>query len=178
LVNVSERDPLRYEPFPEGTPVVVAVEVFLAETLGGTWRSWYKGHMKAVPDAALWAQYKDNEDGRKVLTGLLLVGDAITADMLRRVPVTALENSATLTGVDQAVRKALKDLPSLERGERSPEEFSQLVAEHYKAWAQFVSHPVAAMAAEAKVKPATMHTWVREARLRGFLPPARRGKGR
>jgi hypothetical protein len=58
----------------------------------------------------------------------------------------------------------------------SPEQISELVAQHYKTWARGVPHPAAAMAAEANAKLATVHTWIREARLRGYLPPAQRGK--
>ena len=102
--------------------------------------------------------------------------DAITTDRLKSVPVRALENSWNLTkNVD--AREEIRDLPKLERDGRTPEEFGQLVAEHYKAWAAIVPHPVAAMAADAGVKAPTVHGWVREARLRGFLPPAQRGKG-
>jgi hypothetical protein len=111
-----------------------------------------------------------------VLAGVLLLSDAITGEMLRKVPVAALENSRNLTEAGGRPPE-VDELHPLRDADRSdPESFSRLVAEHYRAWARVVPHPVAAMARDAEVKPPTVHTWVREARLRGLLPPARRGK--
>jgi hypothetical protein len=112
---------------------------------------------------------------------VMLLGGAITADLLRKVPVAALENSQNLGDVfseryDQ-IHAELAKLPALERGKLDAEDFSRLVAEHYKTWARHVPHPALEMAVRWGVKSPTMHTWIREARLRGFLPPARRGKG-
>lgn len=183
LANVSERDRLTYD-FDES--FVNDFAKVLSQKTGLDWRGVHKGHANAIPEAAVFNALRQDENGRWVLAGVMVLadirpdgpGDAVTAEMLRKVSVTAMENSANLTGVDELIHGQLDELPRLERADRGPEEFSRIVAEHYKVWAQYVTHPVAAMAAEAKVKPATMHTWVREARLRGFLPPARRGKGR
>lgn len=174
---MTERKRWEYHPF-DGPDDVNELTQKLVDLLGPDWAGWHLGDL--VPGAAVWAQFTETESGRQILSGLLLLGDAITADMLRKVPVSALENSESLT--NRAAEARLKDerarLPRLERDEdMSPEDFSRLVAEHYKAWARAVPHPAAAMAAEADVKPPTMHTWIREARLRGFLPPAKRGKG-
>ena len=74
-------------------------------------------------------------------------------------------------------RQALADLPPLRRSpDLSAEDFSHLVADHYRLWAEAVPNPAAAMAAEHGVKLPTMHGWIREARLRGLLPKAQRGK--
>ncbi len=120
--------------------------------------------------------FREDESGRWVLAGVLLVGDAITAEMLRSVPVSVVEGAQN----DQAAataREELAKLTPLQDADRSdPEAFSQLVADHYKLWARAVPAPVASMAATAGVKAPTVHTWVREARLRGLLPRARRGK--
>jgi hypothetical protein len=110
------------------------------------------------------------------VSALLLVGEALTAETLRRVPMSAIENSANLSRQD-VNRKALVDLPPLRRSpDLSAEQFSQLVADHYRLWAEAVPNPAAAMAAEHGVKLPTVHGWIREARLRGMLPKARRGK--
>jgi hypothetical protein len=150
----------------------------LNEMDGPDWAGWHYG--VSVPEAALFAKFVKNEAGRMVLAGVMLLGDAITADQLRKVPIAALENSRNLSqeGVaayDQ-MRVELAKLPPLVRDDLSGEDFSRLVAEHFKIWARHVPHPAAAMAVEWTVKPPTMHTWIREARLRGFLPPAKRGK--
>lgn len=176
----------RRKPLPEdeprtfvpGEPDVQVVEKWLDRRLGPKWHGWDADNSR-VPDTAMFCQVKRNDAGRWVLTGLLLLGESITADRLRVVPVAEVENGVNLTADGGDWRAELDALPALERGAgMSPEDFSQLVAEHYKAWARHVAHPAAAMAAEWNVKVPTMHTWIREARLRGYLPPARRGKGR
>ena len=148
------------------------IETALTSALGGMWRSW---RSEKAPFKRAAAQFTEGKDGRLVMSGLLVLDDAITTDRLKSVPVRTLENSWNLTRSIDA-REEIRDLPTLERAGRAPEEFAQLVAEHYRAWAAIVPHPVAAMAADAGVKAPTVHGWVREARLRGFLPPAARGK--
>ncbi len=58
----------------------------------------------------------------------------------------------------------------------SPDEFYPLVAEAYAEYAQRTRAPAKEIAAEADVPVTTAHRWIREARRRGFLPPARRGR--
>lgn len=161
----------------EGQLDVSDVEGVLREKLGGEWSGWHRGDV--VPGLALWARFTESESGRQVLSGLLLLGDSITGEQLRKVPVSVLENSHNLTASYSAgeLKEDLAKLRPLRREVgMSPEDFSRLVAEHYRAWAKAVPSPAAAIAQEWRVKPPTVHTWIREARLRGFLPPARRGK--
>ncbi|MFC4535693.1 hypothetical protein [Sphaerisporangium dianthi] len=140
---------------------------------GDAWRVFGMG--VSVPNAGLAAGFTKNESGRYVLSAVLVVGDAVTTDTLRRVPVVALENSLNIS--QDTVREEVDKLPPLQRTPgMSPEDFSALVARHYTTWARGVPHPAAAMAADSETKLPTVHTWIREARLRGFLPPARRGK--
>lgn len=129
-----------------------------------------------APETMQLYGFREDENGRWVLAGLLLIDNAITAEMLRAVPVSAVESGQNDQAAE-AAREELAKLTPLQDADRSdPETFSQLVAAHYKLWARAVPTPVASMAAAAGVKSATVHTWVREARLRGLLPPARRGK--
>jgi hypothetical protein len=108
--------------------------------------------------------------GRLVVTGVCVEAPAVTADMLRQIPLAAIEREANAARADGPV------LPALQRGDLSAEDFSRLVADHFKAWAKAVPNPAAVMAEHAGVKSPTMHTWIRDARLRGLLPPAKRGK--
>lgn len=152
----------------------------LTEQFGGDWTCW-SAENSGVPGVELCAQYRQTDSGRWVVSGLLLRGDALTADQLRRVPMAALENSQNLSDSDaiDRVRADLQGVPELRRADgMGPEDFSRLVAEHYTVWARYVRHPADAIAAEYGVKPPTVHTWIREARLRGFLPPAQRGKAK
>ncbi|WP_433369055.1 hypothetical protein ACQPZX_42740 [Actinoplanes sp. CA-142083] len=129
-----------------------------------------------APETLQMYGFREDENGRWVLAGMLLIDSAITAEMLRAVPVAAVENDRNDQFAESA-REELAKLTPLQDADRSdPEAFSQLVAAHYKLWARAVPYPVANIAAAAGVKAPTVHTWVREARLRGLLPPARRGK--
>ncbi len=147
---------------------------WLDELVGPLWRQYPAGTVPGLPGVALLARFVDGPGGRRVVAGLLLLGDAVTAEQLRRVPIAALENGANL---GSSLHQALKRLRPLRRGQLNREQFAGLVAEHYAVWARHVPHPVAGMADMWHVNPATVHGWVREARLRGLLPPARRGKG-
>ena len=138
--------------------------------------TWSVAADPRVPGAAYVALFSPASSGRLVVSALLLVGEALTAETLRRVPMSAIENAANLSRQD-VNRQALADLPPLRRSpDLSAEDFSQLVADHYRLWAEAVPNPAAAMAAEHGVKLPTMHGWIREARLRGLLPKAQRGK--
>ncbi|MFD8563894.1 hypothetical protein ACFV1N_42055 [Streptosporangium canum] len=150
------------------------LEEKLKEDFGGdAWRIWEVD--ATVPGAGLAAGYTKTEAGRYVLSAVMLVGDAITADVLRKVPVAELENSINISASE--VREDVDKLPPLRRTpEVSAEDFSRLVAEHFKTWRRGVPHPAGAMAADAGVSVGTVHNWLREARIRGFLPPAKRGK--
>jgi hypothetical protein len=154
-------------------------ERFLGEQFGGTWVGWTAEN--SALGIEMYAQYRQADTGRWVVTGLLLTGGvALTADQLRRVPMVELENAMNLSESDAMERLAREKaaLPDLQREGMAPEDFSKLVAAHYEMWARYVPHPAGAMAAEYGVKAPTIHTWIREARLRGFLPPAHRGKAK
>jgi hypothetical protein len=56
-----------------------------------------------------------------------------------------------------------------------PEGFSRRVAEAYNAVVMLTHRPAALLAEEAGVPATTVHRWIREARQRGYLPPAKRG---
>ena len=57
-----------------------------------------------------------------------------------------------------------------------PDEFYQAVASAYGAYAVQSNAPAKLIATEADVPVGTAHRWIREARRRGFLPPARKGR--
>lgn len=156
---------------------LVSSEHLLAEALGGEWMRWEYGPA-GVPGGVMWTRFAADNNDHMVLTGLVVIGDGLTAESLRRIPVSVIERAMAekVAGDDQQRRDDLAKLPRLERGSLSAVEFSQLVADHYKVWARYMSHPAAGMAAEWGVKSGTIHGWIREARLRGFLPEAERGK--
>ncbi|MGH3887913.1 MAG: hypothetical protein ACRDSZ_15355 [Pseudonocardiaceae bacterium] len=61
-------------------------------------------------------------------------------------------------------------------GGQDPDNFYRLVAHLYRDHAASTRAPAKELAAEAGVPVTTAHRWIREARRRGFLPPARKGK--
>jgi hypothetical protein len=96
-----------------------------------------------------------------------------------------------LDGLDEAItaaRRAIGGFPSasveepaaaepLTRPDRTdPEGFSRRVAAAYREVATTSHRPAAILALQAGVPVATVHRWIREARQRGFLPPARKGR--
>jgi hypothetical protein len=58
----------------------------------------------------------------------------------------------------------------------APEEFYPRVAAAYAQYTPRTRAPAKQIAAEAGVPVTTAHRWIREARRRGFLPPAKKGK--
>lgn len=58
----------------------------------------------------------------------------------------------------------------------NPDEFYRRVAETYTALAMQTKAPAKVMAEESDVPATTVHRWIREARTRGFLGPARKGR--
>lgn len=74
-------------------------------------------------------------------------------------------------------RPARKPREPLTRPDGSdPEGFYRRVAEAYSELLAQTSAPAPLMAAEANVPVPTVHRWVFEARRRGVLPPARKGR--
>jgi hypothetical protein len=156
---------------------VDAVAKRLAGEFGGIWMHW-KGGPAGIPGADLWAQYRDDGDGRRVMVGMLLLADGITSARLRSIPVGALEMEAGVQKLDseERLRAELAKLPPLIRGDQKPDEFYKLVADHFQLWAKHTTTPVAEMARDLLENPTTVHGWVNRARKRGFLPEAERGK--
>lgn len=177
---VDQAQPLRYGSGVADQPAAIDAEkiaAWLTDEFGGTWRHW-KGGPAGIPDADLWAQFRDDPDGKTVLVGMLLLADGITSARLRSVPVGVLEDAAAQQqfGGEAQLRADLAKLPPLERGDLSTDDFYRLVAEHFKVWARHGRQPVAAMVRQSGEKSPTVHGWVNRARARGFLPEVERGK--
>lgn len=107
---------------------------------------------------------------------------AVVADFLRSIPDDTPDPS--LDDLRGRARKQAHqapptqpDRPRLTRPDGSaPEEFYPRVAAAYSQYAPRTRAPAKEMAAEAGVPITTAHRWIREARRRGFLTPARKGK--
>ncbi|MFD0685904.1 hypothetical protein [Actinomadura fibrosa] len=114
--------------------------------------------------------------GTGPLTGVCLVGEAVTASLVRSIPVGRLELlNRNESGFPIGLLK--KELAPLQRERNTdPERFAEQVANYYTGFARWSSRPVKEMAEHSGVPVATMRSWIREARLRGKLPPGTRGK--
>ncbi|MGH3927047.1 MAG: hypothetical protein ACRDTT_29970 [Pseudonocardiaceae bacterium] len=86
--------------------------------------------------------------------------------------VAQLRKRSPKTEGDQAKRRARLTRPD----GQDPDNFYRLVAHVYRDHAAATRAPAKELAAEAGVPVTTAHRWIREARRRGFLPPARKGK--
>lgn len=91
--------------------------------------------------------------------------DLTVAQLRKRSPATAGDG-------DQANRRERLTRPT----GQDTDNFYRLVAHVYRDHAASTRAPARELAAEAEVPVTTAHRWIREARRRGFLPPAARGK--
>lgn len=181
ILNVAEHKEEKSRPDPSTPTFLFDVARILKQINGHEWEGFH-GFIVGdfddeKPGTALFLSYAEDESGRQILDGLLFLRDGITAESLRKIPVAALERKHNVDKVSAQLDEVLSKLPPLARTPgMTPEDFSGLVASHYKAWARVAANPASIMAELAGVPSPTMHTWIREARLRGFLPPASRKK--
>ncbi|WP_157472240.1 hypothetical protein [Frankia sp. EAN1pec] len=137
-------------------------------------------HLRSVPleDAEAWANGMRGQDsvaGRLPIVAPDLRGYAATFATTYGKPVSAPTKKAP-------PRPPIPDAPTVERaplrrpeGRALPDAFLEEVAGAYSALAQNGQKPAPVIAAEAEVPVTTVHRWIKEARRRGLLAPARRG---
>lgn len=117
-------------------------------------------------------------DGRAQVAGICVTGAPIRASTLRSIPVGRLENipKAAVEGLGTP-DKFLSGLAPLSRDKSDdPEDFAERVAWYYRVFAGLSSKPAKAIADHSGVPVTTVRGWIREARLRGKLPPGTKGK--
>jgi hypothetical protein len=160
------------DPFRDKSDVPEIVQK-LSRAFGGSWSPSHLGQV--MESAAVFAQLA-NIEGHQRLTGLLILAqdDPITARDLRKISVEAVENALSLAAHSDILDELKRRPPLRREPDEAPANFSRKVAEYYTAWERITPNPVAAMAAEYGVKSPTLHAWIREARLRGLLPPAKK----
>lgn len=139
-----------------------------------------------------------HRDGHAVITDMFIHAPEITPEILRGVSVSRIQAmlaplAAHWTRLDfhDGPEPSLVELrqrtpePGPDTPERSPltrpdgatpKEFYPRVAAAYSEYAPQTRAPAKEIATEAGVPVTTAHRWIREARRRGFLPPARKGK--
>lgn len=144
----------------------------LWDRLGAEWQA-IDGVREGVKVYVRWQQ----EDGGSRLSGLCVVGDEITTDVVRSIPVGRLANLPGLIAEGVSREQFLHELtPLARRKDDDPDEFSNRVAWYYRVFAASSSRPAKDIADHSHVPVATVRGWIREARLRGKLPPGKKGK--
>jgi transposase-like protein len=96
--------------------------------------------------------------------------DDLTVGELRKEAARVAEEQRELRRRGVVRRQLTRPDPA------DPEEFYRLVATAYGEYAAESNAPAKGIAEEAGVPVTTVHRWIREARRRGFLPPARKGR--
>jgi hypothetical protein len=184
VANVSEEK--RTQPAPRWTlPKREGSEDKTWDQLGDEWRAVdgvVEGHR-------IYVKWTYIEDGSSHLSGLHIADVPITSDLLRAIQVGRLENagrnladlaaeklySAIATGLPASEGGGLAPPLRREKGE-DPEVFADRVAQYYRVFSGISSKPAKMISVASDVPLATVHGWIREARLRGKLPPGKRGK--
>lgn len=142
-------------------------------------------------------------DGRVVITDLYFHAPEITSSLLRSISIARIEamgstpanggewdkladialgkhRPLTFSELRKRVPKKVTPapvVPALSRpGGADPETFYRQVAQAYNAAVVTTRGPAKLIADQAGVPVTTVHRWIREARRRGYLPPARKGR--
>lgn len=142
------------------------------DRLGEKWQA-VDGVVESTRIYVLW----DWSNGRSQIAGLCVMGGPIRANTLRSIPIGRLENLPAAIAETMPRDRFLAELSPLMRGkDEAPEEFADRVAYYYRVFTGMSSKPAKAIADHSGVPVTTVRGWVREARLRGKLPPGTRGK--
>lgn len=145
----------------------------LWDRLGDDWQAIDGLH----PDMRIYARWDTSGEGRPKVTGLCLTHPSITTELLRSILITRI------AGIPVAAEKAMSEdeflnaLAPLRRSRNEdPDEFADRVAYYYRIFTQMTAKPAKEIADHSGVPVGTVRGWIREARLRGKLPPGTRGK--
>lgn len=123
--------------------------------------------LTAVDEITVKGEFSKDSAGTLLLQSITIEGPNITADSFRSVSFKALKESA-LSSIARVEKPE-----ELTRKGKTPEEFSQLVAEWYKWACNNSATPTAHLAEYLGVNVNNVGAWIYQARLRGYLPPAR-----
>jgi hypothetical protein len=150
---------------------------FIARTTDGAEvvRVWPTGLPDSTTNSGIGGVFTEDRHGRLTLSALFLVGSAITTQDLREIKVGDLERAANEERDGTHRQPEHAELDETLRAS-DPALFSERLAAVYLAYARSNQNAVAALAQDTGLDPRKVHSWVREARLRGLLPPSSRTK--
>lgn len=168
-----------------------------------SWDGWATDDIPPEGADGLHMRWRQDDAGRWVVSDLYLHGPALTANVLREISLARMEawenakilpevrvtdsdegltvaelrQRAQAAPVSQREAAAIRPPEPITRPDGSdPDGFYRRVATAYRRYAIETKAPARAIAEEAQVPVTTVHRWVREARIRGFLLPGRKGK--
>ena len=153
----------------------------LIEEEDGAWYMWVD-HDNDPSTPPIRVRLGQSPDGRLHVEALHIEGEPVSASQLRSIPLGRIEAHANAVlhpdGAEYVVEGQAVIPPHLfELGGRSrPDEFYAEVAAIYAGLVSHTHQPVAVIADANNVPRTTAHRWVKEARVRGMLPPGRPGK--
>jgi hypothetical protein len=153
----------------------------------------------------VYTRLQKNDQGRLVITELYLARGRVDAATLRGLPLGRIEVLANSQPFSEEIRSKMNQplRPGVEPmgGERrpawksreiisptphlvhlvvpkgtKPDRFYKEAAELYAELARGSRRPAADLAERSGVPVASVHRWIAEARRRGYLPPAERGR--
>lgn len=128
-------------------------------------------------DMRVYARWDTSGEGRAKITGLCVVHPSITSEELRAIPISRVAGLPAAAEHAMSQEEFLEALdPLRRRKEDSPDEFADRVAYYYRVFTQMSTRPAKQIAEHSDVPVGTVRGWIREARLRGKLPPGTRGK--
>lgn len=183
---------------PSSTPVGAWITAHLAIGMDG----WLAFADDSIPDW-VYVRVRENEHGRLVITEVYLARERVDSAALRSVPLGRIEAEANMLASD--IRAKLKEAPRpgieplspeprarwqprknisptphlkhlvVPKGTK-PDQFYKEAAELYAELATESRRPAADLAERSGVSVASVHRWIAEARRRGYLPPAERGR--
>lgn len=144
------------------------------DQLGPDWQAVDGLTPRPVRVYVLW-ETSDDGKGRHI-AGFCVAGGPVTASLVRSIPIGRLERLGPLPDgfAEGAIRSDLAPLQRI-KGE-DPEVFADRVATYYRMFSQSSSKPAKEIADHSEVPVATVRGWIREARMRGKLPPGTQGK--
>ena len=167
--------------------------------------SGWLGFANADEPDWVYARVQENEHGRLVITELHLARDRVDSAALRELPLGRIEALANSSPIAEDIRAKLSCQPrpgveplspeSRSRWESrkiisptphlphlavpkgtKPDRFYKEAADLYAELALHSRRPAADLAERSGVSVASVHRWIAEARRRGYLPPAERGR--
>jgi hypothetical protein len=163
------------------------------------------GYANAEEPDWVYVRVQENEHGRLVITELHLTRERVDSAALRELPLGRIEALANSSPFAEDIRAKLHDplrpgVEPLSPESRSrweprkiisptphllhlavpkgtkPDKFYKEAAELYAKLATESRRPAADLAERSGVAAASVHRWIAEARRRGYLPPAERGR--